>query len=93
MNKEIIKVNALICPLCNDLIYSRARYDLRACSCGSISIEGGLDSVEIYYDKNKIKEKPKTFKFGVSATREEFLRDWSNEIDKLGLIEGKKNDL
>ena len=38
-----IKVIAVKCPECGDLIYSRARHDFRYCSCGEIAIDGISD--------------------------------------------------
>lgn len=45
MNAEEIEPfryqSAVVCKLCNDIIYSVMRHDNRSCECGSISVDGG----------------------------------------------------
>ena len=38
-----MEIGCIYCYKCKDLIYSRARHDLRYCSCKSVSVDGGLD--------------------------------------------------
>jgi len=40
--KKIIK-NALKCLKCGDVIESKNRHDYVTCSCGNVSVDGGLD--------------------------------------------------
>lgn len=40
--KKIIK-NALKCLKCGDVIESKDRHDYVTCSCGNVSVDGGLD--------------------------------------------------
>lgn len=40
--KKIIK-NALKCLKCGDIIESKDRHDYVTCSCGNVSVDGGLD--------------------------------------------------
>lgn len=40
--KRII-YNAVICNHCADRVQSTHRYDFRQCSCGKISVDGGLE--------------------------------------------------
>lgn len=42
-----MKVKAYICPNCGDRVYSRALYDFRMCSCGSMAVDGGFDYIKI----------------------------------------------
>lgn len=35
--------NAIRCLSCNDVIESRHRYDFVRCSCGNVSVDGGLE--------------------------------------------------
>jgi len=37
-----MKVSAICCPKCKNIIYSRARHDCRSCSCGEVYIDGVL---------------------------------------------------
>ena len=39
----MIRVKAIQCPNCLDIIYSRCKYDLRKCICGQSFVDGGLD--------------------------------------------------
>ena len=40
-----IRVNAMQCLHCGDIIYSCATHDFRYCSCGKCYIDGGFDYV------------------------------------------------
>lgn len=40
--KKITK-NALKCLKCGDIIESKDRHDYVTCSCGNVSVDGGLD--------------------------------------------------
>lgn len=42
MNKEIVS-NKARCNLCGDIIESEHTHDFRRCSCGNLSIDGGID--------------------------------------------------
>lgn len=78
-------VNAIECPECEDIIYSRARHDFRSCSCGKCHIDGGFDYMKVAAEPelfNKIKE----HKIEVDATRSELYDDWNKRIDKYGRI-------
>lgn len=80
-NKET-KVTAIECPLCHDLIYSRARHDFRWCSCGDVAIDGGFDYVKINYHTTR----PEQHQKYVAATRQELYDDWNKREDKFGSI-------
>ena len=41
MNKII--ANKVHCLKCGDIIESRSRHDFVTCSCGAVSVDGGLD--------------------------------------------------
>lgn len=77
-----IKVIAVKCPECGDLIYSRARYDFRYCSCGEIAIDGGFDYVKISYKKIS----PEKYIKYIIATKQELYDDWNKNINKYGII-------
>lgn len=36
-------VEAIICPDCQDLVWSRYTHDFRVCKCGAVFIDGGRD--------------------------------------------------
>jgi len=35
--------NAVRCLSCGDIVESKNRHDIQTCSCGNISVDGGLD--------------------------------------------------
>ena len=39
----MILQNQAKCRVCGDLIFSRHRHDFVQCSCGAISVDGGMD--------------------------------------------------
>lgn len=39
----IIKRNLIRCLNCNEIIESKYTHDFRSCSCGHVSVDGGLD--------------------------------------------------
>jgi len=41
MTKEIVQ-NSVICNLCKEEIWSAHVHDFKTCSCGNISVDGGL---------------------------------------------------
>lgn len=42
MNEPRLIRNSAKCLLCGDEIESKYRHDYRACSCGSLTVDGGL---------------------------------------------------
>jgi len=83
----MMTIKALRCPLCGDAVYSRARHDMRYCSCKSISADGGFDYTKISYDTEKLGDKQPTWiDVTVDATKKELYHDWNTGADKFGLI-------
>lgn len=39
---EVVKYNAAQCLLCQDIIESKSRHSFVTCSCGNVSVDGGL---------------------------------------------------
>lgn len=83
-----MNTSAIQCPnpKCKDIIYSRAKHDLRRCTCLEISVDGGFDYMSINFDRNK---PPKFIKIIVKATQLELYNDWNFSRNKFGLIKGK----
>jgi len=48
-----MKVSAIVCLKCQDLLWSRSRHDFRQCSCGACFIDGGREYTRIGYMKAK----------------------------------------
>ncbi len=44
--------NAAQCGRCKDVIVSRFRHNFATCSCGALSVDGGLDYRRVVYDQD-----------------------------------------
>ena len=84
-----MKVNAVQCPECKDIIFSRARHDFHYCSCGYVFIDGGFDYCRF---GAKDLDKVKSMQIDVNATAKDLYNDWANNKNKFGLIKSKKNE-
>ena len=84
-----LKVMAIICPICKDTIYSRARHDFRTCSCENCYIDGGFDYTRI--GGNSIAN-IEVIEIEVEASKEKLLEDWRLGKDKYGLIKGEEEN-
>ena len=82
-----MEVNAVQCPKCKDIIFSRARHDFHYCSCGDTFIDGGFDYCRC---GAKHIDKIKWQKVDVNATAKELYDDWAESKDKFGIIKTKK---
>jgi len=81
-----MRVNAIQCPKCKDIIYSRARHDFRGCTCGEVYVDGGFDYMRVGFKKKS----PRHVKKYIKATKDALYSDWNYSKDKFGLIKGKK---
>lgn len=70
-----MKVNAVKCPSCGDIIYSVARHDFHSCTCTQTSVDGGFD-----YFRYLFKSKPEVLEIEVDATKEELFQDWNRSL-------------
>lgn len=77
-----MKVNAIQCPHCRDIIFSRTRHDHRSCSCGKVFIDGGRDYERVGYADTE----PERMEIEVEADSAALYRDWNLRGDKYGLI-------
>ena len=75
-----MKVSAIQCNDCRDIIYSRARHDFRWCTCKNCAIDGGLDYLRVIGDGYKMKS------LVIESTKEELYNDWNNSKDLFGLV-------
>ena len=82
----MIKVQAIRCADCGDLVYSRARHDFRSCTCRRVFVDGGLDYRRVGYTDKM----PERVELEVEATREELYRDWNERRDRLGLVRSER---
>ncbi len=84
---KMIKVNAIECSNCHDVIYSRAVHDFHYCSCEETFIDGGFDYIR--YGGNIV---GRPFQIDVNATKRELYDDWNKRDDKFGLIKPKTEE-
>ena len=90
-----MKINAIQCKACNDIVFSRAVHDFRSCSCGSCSIDGGLDYIRVFSERSV---SPQGKELGselytlvsldLPVTKEQLYNDWNNSVDEMGVIKG-----
>lgn len=77
-----MKVNAIKCPKCGEIIYSRAHHDFHWCHCNTVYIDGGFDYTRIGFAPDT--EPPKVFQFEVNATKKDLYNDWNERKNKFG---------
>lgn len=78
------------CPLCQEVVISLHRHDLRHCSCGSIFIDGGFDYCRIGF---KTEIDPETIETVNVRMTDETSKDKNNETNaSKGTRKGKKNE-
>jgi len=78
-------INGIKCLSCGDVVYSRARHDMRGCSCGDVAIDGGFDYKKVSYRKSC----PESIQLDVDVTKDELYHDWNNNVNNFGLIKFK----
>jgi hypothetical protein len=75
-----MKIKAIQCGQCDDIIYSRTTHDFHSCSCNHCSIDGGFDYVKVtglFFTYGQIELK---------VTKSMLHADWSKSNDKYGKI-------
>ena len=78
-----MKVQAVKCPTCGDIIFSRARHDFRVCSCDETFVDGGFDCFRYGGDNHPI-----PMELEIEQTEAELYQDWNYRTDKYGVIHG-----
>jgi hypothetical protein len=78
-----MKIKAVRCKLCGDVIYSRATHDCRFCTCEETAVDGGFNYLKVSGDMWEVVD------VEVGATKQELYDDWNKSIDKFGKIKGK----
>ena len=51
--KKILK-NAVRCNICGDIIESQSVHDFKTCSCGAVSVDGGLNHLSRTYKSRDV---------------------------------------
>lgn len=81
-------VKAIVCRKCKDAVFSRARHDMRWCSCHSCAIDGGIDSG--YIQLTGEKDNYDLIPVEITQTKEELYDDWNTGKNQYGII--KRNE-
>ena len=78
-----MRLKALKCGNCGDIIFSRTGDDYRECTCGAVAMSGGQN-----YPKYIIApgSPSKKMKLEVDVTIDTLYEDWKHMRDKHGLI-------
>ena len=77
-----MNVNALECPKCKNIIFSRASHDFRRCSCESTFIDGGFDYMRFGHDPDH--GIPKSYNIELAVQRSDLYHDYNYGKDKYG---------
>jgi len=83
-------VNAVECKECNTTVYSRTDDDVRKCSCGRVTISGGLKFFT-YDILPNTQHNIKKVNIGV-VTPKMLYEDWHHMVDQFGLLKEAEND-
>ena len=80
-----MKITAIQCKVCGDIIWSRAEYDYHYCTCESVAIDGGVNPHKFVGNRDdyEIKE------IELDITEDDAHDDWNNRTNKLGIIHTK----
>jgi len=83
-----LTVKAVECRDCGDIVYSRTQQDFRECTCGNVSVDGGLS----YFKYNVAPSANfEVKKIQIDANLNELYDDWNDMNDEFGLIETKED--
>ncbi len=77
----LTKIQAIECPKCGYIMYSRARHDFRYCPCESVFVDGGLEYIR-WGGEGDIKGHT----LELPLTPQELYDDWNKRTDKFGSI-------
>lgn len=78
-----LKVTAVQCPSCGDVIFSRSHHDFRGCSCRRTFIDGGREYTKVGFRKSM----PVTISLELlNSDENRIFQDWDRNINKYGLI-------
>jgi hypothetical protein len=82
-------VDAIQCPVCLDVIYSRTTHDYHGCSCPNeegITVDGGFCYMRVSYSSKINGNEIKHIRLELPVTKQELYDDWNKQIDKYGKI-------
>lgn len=77
-----MKVNAIKCLKCGDIIYSRATHDFHWCTCNSVAVDGGFEYFKIAGNQEDFK----IMEIDVDTDKMTLFNDWNKDKNKYGTI-------
>lgn len=80
--------NRAKCNKCGDIIYSSHRHDFNSCSCGEVSVDGGMDYIRRTYNPDAdVTEMSVELDDGLVTKLRESI-DWANDTGRnsLGIV-------
>jgi hypothetical protein len=78
-----MKLKAVHCLGCDDVVYSRAQHDFRECSCGCIFVDGGLS----YFKHGSLPGAEfKIMEVDINTTLKALYEDWNKMTDSYGIM-------
>ena len=78
-----MKVKAIQCNSCGDVVYSRANEDYRECGCGCVGASGGQQYPKFHAASRTPHKK---IKIDVDTDLFNLYNDWKEMLDAYGLI-------
>lgn len=84
-----MKVNCVRCKKCGEIIYSRARHDMRWCFCGGVAVDGGFDYFKVSANFGDFE----SVILELDVTKKELYDDWDKGIDLYGKLERNKKKM
>lgn len=88
----MIKVKAVKCIHCGDIIYSRAHYDMRYCSCHKTFVDGGahiIDNPKRGYMRSTLDSINTEIELefdSIGHCKKALYDDWNYSTDNYGVI-------
>jgi len=84
-----MKLNAIRCPRCKEIIYSRTVHDYHSCHCGAVTIDGGLEYCHCGWIESV--PMPKVITIDIKTNPTTLYQDWNYMTNKLGWIKIRRN--
>jgi len=78
-----MRIKAIKCNACNNIVYSRAEGDYRECACGSVGAFGG----QAYTKYNAVgSSSHEKIIINLDIHLDDLYNDWKEMVDRYGLI-------
>ena len=79
-----MKLKAIHCLGCDDIVYSRAQHDFRECSCGCVYVDGGFN----YFKYGALPGAEfNAIEVDIDVTLETLYEDWNKMTDSYGVVQ------